>query len=95
MKLIKVGDRLKEIKDFNHNTSTFTFELPEGTTSGLSVASALVVKSATEGLALAKNGKPAVRPYTPVTSPSKEGELVSPLPTCYLQVLMGESRSCW
>lgn len=74
--------KLESIKPYNHNTSTFTFTLPEGTNSGMITASALVVKSATEGLALAKNGKPAVRPYTPTTSPSVEGKIVrSPLPS--------------
>lgn len=33
------------------------------------------MKSATEGLALAKNGKPAIRPYTPTTVPGAEGQL--------------------
>lgn len=60
---------------YNHNTSRFVFELPEGTNSGLVITSALVTKSATDGQALAKNGKPAIRPYTPVTSPSTEGKL--------------------
>lgn len=42
----------------------------------MKTASALVVKSATAGLALGKNGKPAIRPYTPTTSPAVEGKLV-------------------
>lgn len=54
-------NRLAEIIPYNHNTSRFVFDLPEGTHSGLTVASALVVKSATEGEALGKNGKPAIR----------------------------------
>lgn len=68
--------RLEQIIPYNHNSSTFVFTLPEGTQSGLSVASCLVVKSATEGKALAKNGKAAIRPYTPVTAPDVEGKIV-------------------
>jgi hypothetical protein len=68
--------KLEKVTPYNHNTSSFTFTLPEGTSSGLTVASALVVKSATEGEALGKNGKPAIKPYTPVTAPDVEGKLV-------------------
>ncbi|KAK4699425.1 cytochrome-b5 reductase, partial [Phenoliferia sp. Uapishka_3] len=52
-----------------------TFALPEGTTSGMTIASAVVVKSATEGQALNKNGKPAIKPYTPVSAPDVQGKL--------------------
>jgi cytochrome-b5 reductase len=67
--------KLEKITPYNYNTSSFTFALPEGTSSGLTVASALVVKSATEGQALDKKGKPAIKPYTPVTAPDVEGKL--------------------
>ena len=50
----------------NRRRGLQTFDLPEGTTSGMTVASAVVLKSATEGQALGKNGKPAIKPYTPV-----------------------------
>ncbi|KAL8276245.1 hypothetical protein RQP46_011362 [Phenoliferia psychrophenolica] len=70
-----VNFKLASIEKYNHNTSTFTFELPEGTTSGMTVASAVVVKAATEGLALNKNGKPAIKPYTPVSAPDVQGKL--------------------
>ena len=53
--------KLSEIKKVNHNTSSFTFDLPEGTSSGLTVASALVTKAVEEGKAVGKNGKPVVR----------------------------------
>jgi hypothetical protein len=95
--------KLESIIPYNHNTSTFTFTLPPGTNSGMITASALVVKSATEGLALAKNGKPAVRPYTPTTSPTVEGKIVrSPLPSicgcksqtnCYRMLRIYSSRT--
>ena len=67
--------KLAKVEPYNHNTSRFIFELPEGSNSGLVITSALVTKSATEGLALAKNGKPAIRPYTPVTAPNTQGTL--------------------
>lgn len=49
--------------------------MPEGTSADLPVASCIVVKSATEGQALTDKGKPAIRPYTPVTAPGTEGQL--------------------
>lgn len=69
------SSRLETILPYNHNTSRFVFALPEGTTSGLVTASALLVKSATEGEALGANGKAVVRPYTPTTGPNVEGKL--------------------
>jgi len=67
--------KLSKVIPYNHNSSRFVFDLPEGTDSGLNVASALVVKAAKEGEALGKNGKPVVRPYTPTTAPNVEGKL--------------------
>lgn len=59
--------KLKSKEDYNHNTALFTFELPEGKESGLTVASALVTKSAEsegEKALLDDKGKPVIRPYT-------------------------------
>ncbi|CAH7685927.1 hypothetical protein BY996DRAFT_7217795 [Phakopsora pachyrhizi] len=70
--------KLKEVIPYNHNTSTFVFELPKGSDSGLTVASALVTKSAaSEGDLSCKedNGKPAIRPYTPITPPDQQDSL--------------------
>ncbi|GAA6064251.1 hypothetical protein JCM10212_006003 [Sporobolomyces blumeae] len=67
--------KLADVIPYNHNSSRFVFDLPDGTDSGLHVASALVVKAAKDGEALGKNGKPVVRPYTPVTAPNTEGKL--------------------
>lgn len=57
------------------NTSRFVFDLPDGTSSGLTIASALVCKAAKEGECLNDKGKPVIRPYTPVTAPDVEGKL--------------------
>lgn len=57
----------------NHNTSTFTFALPEGTQTGLTVASALVTKAVKEGEALGKNGKPVVRSVSSFSFQSHAG----------------------
>ncbi|KAK0530677.1 NADH-cytochrome b5 reductase [Tilletia horrida] len=65
---------LKEVKPYNHDSSTFVFELPEGKSSGLTTCSAVVVKAAGEGLKDDK-GKPIIRPYTPTTSPETEGHM--------------------
>ncbi|CEQ42387.1 SPOSA6832_04213 [Sporobolomyces salmonicolor] len=67
--------KLAEVLPYNYNTSRFIFDLPDGTSSGLTVASALVVKATKEGEALGKNGKPVIRPYTPTTAPDVEGKL--------------------
>ncbi|GAA6041340.1 hypothetical protein JCM8097_007671 [Rhodosporidiobolus ruineniae] len=66
---------ISDIIPYNHNTSRFVFDLPEGTSSGLTVASALICKAAKEGEGLNDKGKPVIRPYTPVTAPDVEGKL--------------------
>lgn len=65
---------LKEVRPYNHDSSTFVFELPQNAASGLTVASALLVKGAGEGVK-DKDGKDVIRPYTPVTSPDTQGHL--------------------
>lgn len=70
--------KLQKVVPYNHNTSTFVFELPQGTDSGLQVASALIAKStAREGPAacLDDKGRPVIRPYTPVTPPGQKNTL--------------------
>ncbi|KAH7340735.1 hypothetical protein B0J17DRAFT_766678 [Rhizoctonia solani] len=61
---------LKEIIRYNHNTAKFVFALPEGSASLLPVASAIYVKGPDDN-----EGKPVVRPYTPVSAPHTPGEL--------------------
>lgn len=70
--------KLEKVIPYNHNTSTFVFELPKGTDSGLHVASALLTKSvASEGEMACRDdkGKPVMRPYTPVTPPEQKDTL--------------------
>ncbi|GAA5842170.1 hypothetical protein JCM9279_002804 [Rhodotorula babjevae] len=67
--------KLSEVIPYNHNTSRFVFDLPDGTSSGLTVASALVCKASKEGECVNDKGKPVIRPYTPVTAPDVEGKL--------------------
>jgi len=70
--------KLKQVIPYNHNTSTFVFELPEGTDSGLHVASCLITKSTAREGPLACNddkGKPVIRPYTPITPPKQKDTL--------------------
>jgi len=64
-----VDFKLKKVEPYNHNTSKFIFELPQGQASLLPVASCVVVKSSDP------KGKPIVRPYTPISPPEKEGEM--------------------
>jgi len=66
--------KLKKIQPYNHNCSTFVFELPNNDASLIPVASFLLVKASNEGL-LDPKGKPIVRPYTPVSPPDAPGEL--------------------
>ncbi|KAH7108291.1 ferredoxin reductase-like protein [Auriculariales sp. MPI-PUGE-AT-0066] len=63
---------LKKVLPYNHNTQTFIFELPEGTATLLPVAGCVLVKS---DELLGKNGKPVIRPYTPVSDSQQPGEL--------------------
>ncbi|KAN0129985.1 ferredoxin reductase-like protein [Lactarius tabidus] len=66
------------IEPYNHNTSRFVFELPDGG-AALSPVTSLVVVRASEGaddVPLDKKGNPVVRPYTPISQPEHEGELV-------------------
>ncbi|CAD6921565.1 unnamed protein product [Tilletia controversa] len=65
---------LKEVKPYNHDSSTFVFELPGDKSSGLTTCSAVVVKAAGDGLKDDK-GKPVIRPYTPITSPETSGHI--------------------
>jgi cytochrome-b5 reductase len=75
--------KLKSIEPYNHNTSRFTFELPNGG-AALSPITSLVVVRASEGgssssqhAPVDKKGNLAVRAYTPISDPDQEGELVS------------------
>ncbi|KAI0279438.1 hypothetical protein BGY98DRAFT_1089194 [Russula aff. rugulosa BPL654] len=71
--------KLKSIEPYNHNTSRFTFELPNGG-AALSPITSLVVVRASEGdtqhAPVDKKGNLAVRAYTPISDPDREGELV-------------------
>jgi cytochrome-b5 reductase len=71
--------KLKSIEPYNHNTSRFTFELPDGG-AALSPITSLVIVRASEGsqhtAPVDKKGNLAVRAYTPISSPDHEGELV-------------------
>ena len=62
---------LKEVIPINHNTKTFRFALPQGTTElGLPTASCLVTKFVNGEK---PDGKPnvVIRPYTPIEDPSQ------------------------
>ncbi|KAI6136185.1 hypothetical protein F5141DRAFT_14210 [Pisolithus sp. B1] len=67
-----VDVKLKRVEPYNHNTSVFVFELPEGQASLLPIASCVFLKA--EDLKDA-NGKPMARPYTPISPSDLEGEL--------------------
>ncbi|OAV90025.1 hypothetical protein PTTG_28470 [Puccinia triticina 1-1 BBBD Race 1] len=70
--------QLKQVIPYNQNTSTFIFELPKGTDSGLHVASCLITKSVAREGPMACNddkGKPVIRPYTPITPPKQTDTL--------------------
>lgn len=71
--------KLKSVEPYNHNTSRFTFELPDGG-AALSPITSLIIVRASEGSQHAapvdKKGNLAMRAYTPISSPEQEGELV-------------------
>lgn len=57
-----VSLKLEDVETVNHNTKRFRFKLPEeDQVSGLEVASALLTKFKPE------DGKPVLRPYTPIS----------------------------
>ena len=75
--------KLKEVKDYNHNTKTFIFELPEADqVSGLGVASAIITKYKAED-----QEKPTIRPYTPINAEGKTQRAQIGLHTDSLQML--------
>ena len=59
------------------SSSRYTFELPPDTASLLPIASCVVVKSGSDAPTplVGKNGKPIIRPYTPISPSDLEGEL--------------------
>ncbi|KAF8531533.1 cytochrome-b5 reductase [Gautieria morchelliformis] len=67
--------RLQKVVPYNHNTSTFVFELPDGQASMLPVASCVIVKASDPDALKDAKGKPIIRPYTPVSHPDLPGEL--------------------
>ncbi|KAI5119717.1 hypothetical protein M0805_001431 [Coniferiporia weirii] len=67
--------KLKEVIPYNHNTSKFVFELPDGQASLLPVASCVVVKSSDPEALKTSKGKPVIRPYTPISPSDAPGEL--------------------
>ncbi|KAF8173687.1 NADH-cytochrome b5 reductase [Pholiota molesta] len=70
-----IAFKIKKIVPYNHNASKFTFELPDNQTSGISVASCVVVKSSDAEALKDNEGKPIIRPYTPISAPDTPGEL--------------------
>ena len=70
-----INFKLKKVVPYNDNTSTFIFELPDNQASLLTVASCVVVKSADPEALVGDNGKPVIRPYTPISQPDTPGEL--------------------
>lgn len=65
---------LKEVRPYNHDSAFYIFELPNGAKPGMGVASAVVIKGAGDD-AKDKDGKPVIRPYTPVSSPDTPGHI--------------------
>ncbi|KAJ3571620.1 hypothetical protein NP233_g3644 [Leucocoprinus birnbaumii] len=67
--------KLKKIKGYNDNTSEFIFELPPDEASLLSVASFVYLKASDPEALKGPNGKPVVRPYTPISDSEQLGEI--------------------
>ncbi|KAM5538423.1 hypothetical protein V8D89_008025 [Ganoderma adspersum] len=72
-----VDFKLKKVEEYNYNTAKYIFELPPDTASLLPIASCVVVKSASDASSplLDSNGKPVIRPYTPISPSDLPGEL--------------------
>jgi len=62
--------RLQSVTYYNHNTNMFRVSFPkEDQSSGLTTASFVLIKG------IDKDGKPAVRPYTPISTVDTKGHL--------------------
>ncbi|KAF8899289.1 cytochrome-b5 reductase [Infundibulicybe gibba] len=70
-----VDFKLKKIEPYNHNTAKFIFELPNNDASLMPVASCVVVKASDPEALKNAQGKPIIRPYTPISAPDAKGEL--------------------
>jgi len=70
-----VDYKLKKIIPYNYNSSTFVFEIPSGEPSRLPITSCIIVKSSDPEALKDKNGKPIIRPYTPVSPSDAPGVL--------------------
>ncbi|GLC37614.1 hypothetical protein PLESTF_001642100 [Pleodorina starrii] len=65
--------KLKEKKQLTRNTFLYRFELPEGQTSGMYVASCLVTRAVLKAKPEDEKPKPVIRPYTPTSPPDAKG----------------------
>ncbi|TIB94069.1 ferredoxin reductase-like protein [Wallemia mellicola] len=65
---------LKNVKKYNHDSSIFEFELPGSSVSGLETAGLVVVKAADDSVK-GDNGKPVIRPYTPISTGDTRGQI--------------------
>ncbi|KXZ46595.1 hypothetical protein GPECTOR_42g806 [Gonium pectorale] len=65
--------KLVEKKQLTHNTFLYRFELPDGQTAGLNVASCLVTRAMLKAKPEDEKPKMVVRPYTPTTKPDTKG----------------------
>jgi cytochrome-b5 reductase len=70
-----VDFKLKKIVPYNHNSSSFVFELPNNDASLIPVASCLVVKASDPEALKDAKGNPMIRPYTPVSPSDAPGIL--------------------
>ncbi|KIY50477.1 NADH-cytochrome b5 reductase [Fistulina hepatica ATCC 64428] len=66
--------KLKKAIPYNHNSSKFVFELPNNEASLIPITSCVVVRSSDPQALVDKNGKPVIRPYTPISAPEEKGE---------------------
>ncbi|KAL9716610.1 hypothetical protein Ac2012v2_001060 [Leucoagaricus gongylophorus] len=67
--------KLKKINPYNHNTSEFVFECPNDEASLLPITSFVYIKASDPEALKGPNGKPVVRPYTPISPPEHLGEI--------------------
>ncbi|KAF5352839.1 hypothetical protein D9756_006100 [Leucocoprinus leucothites] len=68
--------KLKKIKPYNHNTSEFVFECSKDEASLLPVTSFVYMKASDPEALKGPNGKPVVRPYTPISPSEHLGEII-------------------
>lgn len=71
-----VSFKIKKVEPYNHNTAKFVLELPDNQASLMPVTSCVYLRAANPDDLKDQDGKPVMRPYTPISTSDAKGEFV-------------------